>query len=412
MSSLAELPKVIGFFSYSRDDDEGSKGTLSELRDAIQRELSAQLGRSNRNFRLFQDQQAIAPGKLWEAEITKAIQQAVFFIPIVTPRTLSSSHCKLEFELFLARERALRRDDLVFPILYITVQTPEDEARRSVDPVLSIIGKRQYVDWRAFRHESPASPAFAPTIDRFCSKIVEALNEPWLPQEERLLDPELDATLRNEKERIHLNTETNKSIEEKPSSQLKQVSVSEGRSIWTLPMKWPRVLAIVAAIVMAVTVPTALHQTGVAPLSPLLDDHPVAQAADQRLERPKPENPAVAAVASAQASTQTVHIDGMDATILGAQLTSEGGASFVVVRYEIKTGPDFVRHDPASFISLLSHEQEIKSVWASASATYLPSHSSAEYTVKFLSPSELGQQIKLRIGDGRREVDLPIRLTE
>jgi hypothetical protein len=33
MSSLAALPEVIGFFSYSREDDEGSGGRLSKLRE-------------------------------------------------------------------------------------------------------------------------------------------------------------------------------------------------------------------------------------------------------------------------------------------------------------------------------------------------------------------------------------------
>ena len=55
MSSLADLPELVGFFSYSREDDEAFKGSLSALRDAIQRELSAQLGRSKRTFRLWQD---------------------------------------------------------------------------------------------------------------------------------------------------------------------------------------------------------------------------------------------------------------------------------------------------------------------------------------------------------------------
>jgi len=55
MSSLADLPELIGFFSYSREDDEDFKGTLSTLRDGIQRELRAHLGRSKTSFRLWQD---------------------------------------------------------------------------------------------------------------------------------------------------------------------------------------------------------------------------------------------------------------------------------------------------------------------------------------------------------------------
>ncbi len=105
MASLADLPEVIGFFSYSRDDDESYKGRLSALREAIHQELSAQLGRSKKAFRLWQDREAIAPGKLWELEITNAVEQSVFFIPIVTPRAVNSDYCKFEFE-FVSNARA------------------------------------------------------------------------------------------------------------------------------------------------------------------------------------------------------------------------------------------------------------------------------------------------------------------
>jgi hypothetical protein len=107
MASLARLPELVGFFSYSREDDEAFRGSLSALRDAIQRELGAQLGRTKRNFRLWQDQEAIAPGKDWEAEITRAVEQSVFFIPIVTPRAVSSDYCRFEFSSFIAREGTL-----------------------------------------------------------------------------------------------------------------------------------------------------------------------------------------------------------------------------------------------------------------------------------------------------------------
>ena len=178
MSSLADLPEVIGFFSYSREDDEAFEGTLSALRDAIQRELGAQLGRSRATFRLWQDRAAIAPGQLWESEIKAAVEQAVFFIPIVTPRAVNSRYCKFEFEAFLAREQALGRTDLVFPLLYIRVPALENEAQWREDPVLSIIGKRQYVDWRPLRHLDVRTTTVREQIEHFCDKIVEALREP------------------------------------------------------------------------------------------------------------------------------------------------------------------------------------------------------------------------------------------
>ncbi|MBV8105826.1 MAG: SUMF1/EgtB/PvdO family nonheme iron enzyme [Hyphomicrobiales bacterium] len=214
MSSLADLPEVVGFFSYSREDDEDFRGSLTALRDAIQRELRAQLGRNKRNFRLWQDQEAIAPGKDWEAEITRAVEQSVFFIPIVTPRAVGSDYCKFEFASFVARERALGRGDLVFPILYISVPALLDEAAWRGDPVLSVVAKRQYVDWRPFRHAAVASPEFGQAIERFCSHVVETLREPWLsPEERRQL--EADAKRRaEEEERVRQDAEAKRRAEE------------------------------------------------------------------------------------------------------------------------------------------------------------------------------------------------------
>jgi len=77
--------------------------------------LRSQLGHPAKEFRLWQDKEAIAPGRLWEEEIKAAVEQSVFFIPIVTPTAVRSSFCRFEFESFLAREQALRRSDLIFP---------------------------------------------------------------------------------------------------------------------------------------------------------------------------------------------------------------------------------------------------------------------------------------------------------
>jgi uncharacterized protein len=214
MSSLAELPELIGFFSYSREDDEAFRGTLSGLRDGIYRELSAQLGRSKKTFRLWQDQEAIASGKLWETEIQRAINQSIFFIPIVTPRSINSRHCKFEFESFLAREKAINRSDLIFPILYISVAALENEAKWRDDPVLSTIGRRQYVDWRPLRHLDVQTTAVREQIERLCRNIVEALNEPWVAPEERQKMEEARARQQAEEQTRRLEAEANRRAQE------------------------------------------------------------------------------------------------------------------------------------------------------------------------------------------------------
>jgi TPR repeat protein len=226
MARLADLPELVGFFSYSRDDDEAFSGTLSVLRDAIQRELGAQLGRSKKTLRLFQDKEAIAPGKLWEAEIKAAVEQAVFFIPIVTPRAVNSEYCRFEFEAFLARESALGRTDLTFPILYIWVPELESEAQWRNHPVVSVIAKRQYVDWQSFRYSEVPTPAMREHIGHFCRKIVETLRQSWLSPEERRQQEEIAAKQLAEEEsrqrgaeaKRHAETETRRRAEEERRS--------------------------------------------------------------------------------------------------------------------------------------------------------------------------------------------------
>ena len=147
-----------------------SNGALSALRDRIQRELRGQLGRSFKSFRLWQDKEAIAPGKLWEAEIRAAVEHSAFFIPIITPTVVKSPFCKFELDLFLARERALGRSDLVFPILYIRVPSLEDGGQQD-DPVLSTIASRQYVDWREFRQLDVNSTEVKQKVEFFASML-------------------------------------------------------------------------------------------------------------------------------------------------------------------------------------------------------------------------------------------------
>jgi chemotaxis protein histidine kinase CheA len=182
MPSLAELPDLTGFFSYSRRDDEHSQGSLSRLRAQIFNELRLQLGR---DFKLFQDTVAIPEGTEWEDEIKRAISESEFFIPIVTPSSVASTHCRTEFEAFLEREETLGRKNLVFPLLYVRVPALEKEELWRQDALLGIIGRRQYFDWQRFRHRSLMEGEIAERIEQFCQNIVGSLQEPWVSAAER-----------------------------------------------------------------------------------------------------------------------------------------------------------------------------------------------------------------------------------
>jgi flagellar biosynthesis GTPase FlhF len=184
MSSLAELPNLVGFFSYSRNDDEGDDGAITALANRIYRELRAQLGRNDQNFKLWRDKDALSAGEHWNEKLKEAVSESVFFIQMVSPSTLNSPFCRFEFESFVERERELGRNDLVFPILYISVPQLE-EVREQTDGVISIAKERQYVDWRRIRHRNKDATEVKETVEEFCKDIVRALRRQWLSPEER-----------------------------------------------------------------------------------------------------------------------------------------------------------------------------------------------------------------------------------
>jgi hypothetical protein len=71
------------------------------------------LGRTDKNFKLWRDKDALAAGEQWKEKLKAAVSESVFFIQMVSPSTLNSPYCRFEFESFLQREKELGRDDLV-----------------------------------------------------------------------------------------------------------------------------------------------------------------------------------------------------------------------------------------------------------------------------------------------------------
>jgi len=178
--SLADVEDLVGFFSYAREDDDDSDGTLSNIRDRIQKELRQLLGRRKASgFKVWQDKTAISYGKLWELEIRRAVQESVFFVPIITPTAIKSHYCKFEFDLFLKREAQLHRSDLIFPILYIRVPDLENEALWRRSELLTIVGERQFADWREFRQlKLQDEKEFRIAVEKFCNNIADTLRRP------------------------------------------------------------------------------------------------------------------------------------------------------------------------------------------------------------------------------------------
>jgi predicted patatin/cPLA2 family phospholipase len=112
------LLKPVGFWSYSRRDDEAGDGKLSALRKIVGDAFQSCYGEP---VTIWQDTAAMPPGADWANTIEDWISETTFFIPIVTPAFLKSEHCLEEFKAFRRRMITLGRDDLIFPIHYVDV---------------------------------------------------------------------------------------------------------------------------------------------------------------------------------------------------------------------------------------------------------------------------------------------------
>lgn len=168
--------KPTGFWSYSTLDDQHSHGRLSKLRALLAGELQQAIGRSP-VVQLFQDAAAISPGMDWEQSIREAIDDASFLIPIITPGYLQSEWCCTELRLFLERERALGRNDLIFPVYYQDISDFESIRAGDVhDPeILPLLKTRQWADFRDLRHADVISEKVARRVARLAESMRRTL---------------------------------------------------------------------------------------------------------------------------------------------------------------------------------------------------------------------------------------------
>jgi hypothetical protein len=104
------------FLSYTRFDDRRERGKISQFRQELEDEVRAVTGEA---FEIFQDVDDIDVGERWSDKLDQMLDDARFFIPILTPNYFGSKACRDELGKFLKAEKAKGRGDLVLPVYYI-----------------------------------------------------------------------------------------------------------------------------------------------------------------------------------------------------------------------------------------------------------------------------------------------------
>ena len=161
--------------SYVRFDDRHDDGWITRFRERLSAEVRAQTGNE---FVIFQDRNDIAWGQNWQQRIDEALDTTTLLLVIITPSLFRSPACRTELNQFLARERALGREDLILPIYYISAREIDDPRVQETDDMAKVLASRQLADCRELRLKTFASPKVRKTIVQLASRIRE---EFWQP---------------------------------------------------------------------------------------------------------------------------------------------------------------------------------------------------------------------------------------
>lgn len=174
----------IGFMSYAHSPLKAEQAKLDGLHERLEHEVLQQTGDP---FHIFQDRKDIQWGEAWKRRIETAIDTAAFLIPIITPAFFKSQQCRAELERFMRREKQLQRDDLIFPVYYITCPELEDDDKLIDDELLRSINARQYIDCRRLRHAALDSTYASTRIEELGGRLAAAIRS------RRLIRPDYSA---------------------------------------------------------------------------------------------------------------------------------------------------------------------------------------------------------------------------
>ena len=141
--------RYIAFFSYTHADDEHDDGLLSNVRARLESELRLTLG--DREVQIFQDRDDLNPGDVWEARLAKALDEAVYLIPVVTPSFFASDFCRREFMRFWEKAQADPKSARIIPLYWRTHFPLDGLLPGGNDPLLQAAQAIQYDDWRGVR---------------------------------------------------------------------------------------------------------------------------------------------------------------------------------------------------------------------------------------------------------------------
>lgn len=155
------------FWSYSRRDDELSRGRVSQLADDIAAEYELQTGD---RIDLFKDTESIGWGDSWPQAIEENLNSTVFFIPVLTPTYLRRPACLGELKTAHRRLSELGLDRMIFPIRYADISSFLDNSPDN--DLVELIKGTQHNDWTSLRNKDRDSEPYRTGVEKIVFEMI------------------------------------------------------------------------------------------------------------------------------------------------------------------------------------------------------------------------------------------------
>ena len=160
------MPDFEGFLSYTHLDHE--LGEITEFKKALENMVARLRGTP---FVLFQDQDGIRTGDLWEQRIEHALTTSSVLIAILTPTFFNRKWCRYEVERFLQLKEEQGKPVVLIPIYWMKTPVMETPDLLKDHPIAQKVSARQYHNWT----EHFGEPMTSPPLRRALKQVGEAL---------------------------------------------------------------------------------------------------------------------------------------------------------------------------------------------------------------------------------------------
>jgi TIR domain len=159
-------PAVRAFCSYVHKDNQSLADAIEYIVEDIRLFHEAETGRA---IQVFFDRTDIGWGQDLRGAISDSVENATFFIPMITARYFQSGSSRDEILSFYGKCRTLGVTDLILPIVLAgRSQIRED----SDDEVIRIVARVRYMDWTEIWQSGRGSPAWNIGVTRLVQRLV------------------------------------------------------------------------------------------------------------------------------------------------------------------------------------------------------------------------------------------------